>query len=649
VKFALVIGLAGGLLLAKDTPAPAWAHDAARRSTKSDYPTKVATLVLLQEERLTVDADGKRVMTERGAIKILQPVRRPPIAFRSYNTKTGRIRDFHAWMLFPSGKETEFAKDRVLDVALSQEYTYDEGRAKMIECDPAAPVGSVFAYEVTEEEDTIFTTYYYAFQESAPVAVSRFVLSLPPAWESRGEMFNHAAIDPQVEGNTYAWELRDLPWIENEEYSPRDSAIAPRLGITYFPASASKPALRPLKDWRAVSAWLSALVDPPANPTAAVRARSSELTAASKNELDKIRAIAVVAQQINYVSVQLNLERGGGYTPHSADQVLSRNYGDCKDKATLMRALLSAAGIDSYTVVIFSGDRDFVRREWPSPMQFNHAIVAIKISRATNVPAIIEHPALGRLLIFDPTDPVTPVGDLPEYEQGSYALVIAGAEGDLLKMPRLPVASQRIERTVTAQLGADGNLAAHSITEYFGQSASYMRYVSKHGGADELKRRLEHSFTHRLGGVSLTKIDPSDRPLDHRLDLAVDFSVGQFGQTMQKLLIVKPGTLVPDPEYVFTNKERKTPVKLESRLRKDSVTIGLPAGFAVDEIPDPIEVQSPYGSYRASWTSGNGIVTFEQSLEVKDTIAPVSEYSGVRSFFDKLSAAQSAAAVLVKK
>jgi transglutaminase-like putative cysteine protease len=47
--------------------------------------------------------------------------------------------------------------------------------------------------------------------------------------------------------------------------------------------------------------------------------------------------------------------------------VLARNYGDCKDKAALMRALLKAAGIDSYAVIIYSGDRHFVRPEWPGP------------------------------------------------------------------------------------------------------------------------------------------------------------------------------------------------------------------------------------------------------------------------------------------
>ena len=116
-----------------------------------------------------------------------------------------------------------------------------KGRAKSLDCDPDAPPGSVFAYEVTQEEDTVFTTYPYSFQDSEPVVISRFVLSLPPAWEARASIFNHADIQPKVEGNTYSWELRDLPWIEREDYSPGFESIAPWIGVTYFPTRRRKP------------------------------------------------------------------------------------------------------------------------------------------------------------------------------------------------------------------------------------------------------------------------------------------------------------------------------------------------------------------------------------------------------------------------
>jgi hypothetical protein len=648
MKLTLVLLLAAGCpLFAKD--APAWVREAAATVPKTEFPAKVSSLVLLHEEHLTVSPEGKWSATERGAVKILQSGRRHISASRAYNTRSGRIRDFRGWLILPSGKEMEYQKNSILDEALSAEYTYDEGRAKRLDCDPDAPPGSIFAYEVTQEEDTVFTTYQYEFQGSEPVAVSRFVLSLPPAWEARASLFNHGDIQPKVEGGTYTWELRDLPWIEREDYSPHFESIAPWMGVTYFPTGNSNPLLRSLKDWPAVSQWLAGFMDPPAEPTAAVRAKAAELTHGAETELEKIRTIAAFAQQTNYVEVAMNVTRGGGYTPHPAEQVLARNYGDCKDKAGLMRSLLKASGIDAYTVVIYSGDREYVRPQWPAPNQFNHAIVAVKVSPQTTGATVLDHSRLGRLLIFDPTDPVTPVGDLPQEEQASFALVVAGPDGDLIKIPQLPPASARIERTVDARLDEGGHLAAHSVTGYFGQSGSSMRYLARHGGMDELKKNLEGLYSRRLGGVTLDKISPEDHASEDRMELAVDVSVGQFGQFMQqKMLLVKPGALAPDNDYVFSNRERKLPVRLESRLRRDSVVLQLPAGFTVDEIPDPVEIESPYGVYNASWKSSGGAVTFEQSLEIKDTLAAPSEYAKVKDFFDRVQRGQVAPVILLK-
>ncbi|HTW66546.1 MAG TPA: DUF3857 domain-containing protein [Bryobacteraceae bacterium] len=649
MKRALFFLLAAGPALLARESAPAWVHDAAAIAPAAEYPAKVASVVLFHEEHLTVAPDGKWSTTERGAIKILQAGQHHISAWRAYDTKTGRIRDFRGWLILPSGKEIDYQKNSILDEALSTEYTYDEARAKRLDCDPDAPPGSVFAYEVTQEEDTVFTTYPYWFQDSAPVVDSRFVLSLPAAWEARASTFNHAELQPKVEGGTYTWELRDLPWIEREEYSPGFESVAPWIGVTFFPAASTSPALHSLKDWAAVSQWLSGFMDPPAEPTAVVRAKAAELTSGAKTEMDKIRAIAAFAQQTNYVEVSMNVARGGDYTPHSAEQVLTRNYGDCKDKATLMRALLKAVGVDAYTIAIFSGDREYVRPAWPSAMQFNHAIVAIKVLPETTAATIVTHPRLGRLLIFDPTDPVTPVGDLPRDEQGSYALVVAGLDGDLIRMPQLPVSSARIERTVQASMDASGHLAAHLLTEYFGQSGSSVRYLTSHGGTDKLKENLERGYSRRLGGVTLDKISPADHASEDRMELAVDLGVGQFGQFMQqKMLIVKPGVLTPDTDYVFANKLRKLPVRLESRLRKDSVVIQLPPGFAVDEIPDPVKIESPYGVYRASWKASNGSVTFEQSLEIKQTLAAAPQYAQVKEFFDQVLGGQNEPVILLK-
>jgi Transglutaminase-like superfamily. len=331
MRRTVLAGLWLSAALAASDDVPQWMREAAGNRVAA-FPAKVEAVVLLHEEQVTVDADGKRSMRERGVIRILQRGRGSVTAYRYYNTKSGKIREFQGWLLPPSGKTLSYGKSQVLDVPISRDY--DEGRAKMLEAGSNAVPGSVFGYEIVEDEKTIFTSTEHWFQESEPVLVSRFILSVPPGWEVKGTLHNWPRLEPAVAGGTYTWEVRDLPWREHEPYSPSLHSMVPRLGVTYFPASDNRAGLKPLKNWQSVSGWLSGFVEPATESTPAVREKAAELTRGAKTELEKIRAIAAYAQKTMYVSVDMNVMRGGGFTPHNAEQVLSRNYGDCKDKAT---------------------------------------------------------------------------------------------------------------------------------------------------------------------------------------------------------------------------------------------------------------------------------------------------------------------------
>jgi hypothetical protein len=628
--------------------APDWVRQAMAGPAPS-YPVKVPSVVLLQEEAVTVDTDGRRVMRERGAIRVLQPGGNSLSASRAYYVKNDRVRDFQGWLIPPAGKPTVYSKTSIVDRALAREEVYDDTRMKLLEFGNPAP-GSVVAWEITEEERGIFTQDGYGFQGRLPVLLSRYTLTLPPGWEAKGVLFNADPQQAQVSGNTYTWEMRNLPFREREEYSPRLSALVPRLAVSYFPPTDNRAGLQGLKDWTAVSAWLSGLVEPAADVTDAIREKAQQLSASASSELDRIRAIAAFTQQTKYVEISLNATRGGGYTPHLAKDTLARNYGDCKDKATLMRALLKAIGIDSYLITITADDRQYVRPEWASPTQFNHAIVAVHVSDAVSLPTVLPDTPLGRLLIFDPTDPITPVGDLPEDEQGSHALVIAGARGALLVMPQLPASASRIESSAVGTLDAEGRLAARIDRRYFGQSAIPLRGAQTYLGNDVIQKALEREFARRVGATNLSNIAMTAHPEANWVSLNLDLGAERFGQNMQgRLYVVRPGLLASGGEYFLPAKERSAPVKLESDLRRDSIRIQIPAGYQVDELPAPVRIENAYGSLEASWAVENGEIIMKQTLEIRQRVAPAAEYRQVREFFDRLTGAETAPIVFVKR
>ena len=119
---------AGALLGAEDLPD--WARQAVDQ-TVPKYPVSIGTAVLFHEENVAVEANGACVMRERGVIEVLQAGAGAIAARRRYNSRTGRIRDFRGWLRAPGGTVARLEKDRILDVALSLNETYNEARARI--------------------------------------------------------------------------------------------------------------------------------------------------------------------------------------------------------------------------------------------------------------------------------------------------------------------------------------------------------------------------------------------------------------------------------------------------------------------------------------------------------------------------------------
>src|SRR3954447_8169652 len=179
---------------------PSWVLQAAGTPVAATSPD-AGFMVLLRQENVRVDSDGRRTMMERGVIRVLSSRRASPVITRTYNVKTGKIREFKAWILPAEGEPSTVQKSAVADIALDNEAAYDESRAKILDLGRSLTPGSLLAYEITEEEKTIFTQYQYSFRDSAaPVALSRFTLTLPPGWEAKGVPFNAGSLSPVVSG-----------------------------------------------------------------------------------------------------------------------------------------------------------------------------------------------------------------------------------------------------------------------------------------------------------------------------------------------------------------------------------------------------------------------------------------------------------------
>ena len=629
---------------------PSWVAQAAAIKVPT-YDKDVPAVVLVNERATTVDSEGRTREVYTYAVRILiREGREFAIGRAGYIPDSGQVKDFKAWLIRPGSETKRYGKDDILDVAADMNDVYNEYRFKSVDATDDADVGSVFAYSYTREEKTVFSQDDWRFQTSLPVISSRYSLTLPSGWRADAVTFNHPNIEPRVSGTTYTWELSNLPPVPLEPMSPSLTHLVPRLAVSYFPpANTQALQIKTFSSWTEVAAWMSELEDPQVQVDDALARKAYELTALAKTEYDKIRAIATYVQNIQYISIQTGLGRGGGYRPHSSTEVFAKSYGDCKDKANLMRAMLKVIGIDAIPVSIYSGDPNYVRADWPSPQQFNHCIIAVKVSEQTIASTIIEHPKLGRLLIFDPTDGETPLGDLPSYLQGSLALVDSKMSTELVRMPTTPPEMNQLVRTTTLQLQADGGIAGLIQENANGQTAARMRTQFRQLSKPDFNGMIEHWVTAGATSARLDKIEPSDNHGDGKFTLNVEFSAKSYGQLMQdRLLVFKPAVVSRRESLSLTAPLRKHPVVLRANSYSEVVKVQLPAGFAVDEVPDPVKIETSFGSYMTSYEVVGAELVFKRQLSQKATTIPAAQYESVRKFYESIRAAENAPVVLAR-
>src|SRR5215217_4622335 len=438
---------------------PQWVQQAATVKVPT-YDKDVPAVVLVDESTVTVAADGRTNQVYNYAVRILRREGRDYAIGRvGYIPDIGKVKEFRAWLIRPGAETKRYGKDNTVDVAGDLNDVYNEYRVQKISAESDAVEGAVFAYSYTCEDRSVFTQADWFFQSSLPVINSRYNLTLPQGWRAEGVTFNHPKIEPTANGTSYSWELSNLAPIPDEPMSPSLSNLVPHLAVSYHPPANTPPlTIKTFANWGDVAVWMSELEDPQVQVNDALARKAYELTALAKTEYEKIRAIAQYVQNIQYISIQTGIGRGGGYRPHASNQVFAKSYGDCKDKANLMRAMLKVVGITAFPVSIYSGDPDYVKPDWPSPQQFNHCIIAIKIGDQTQAGTIVQHATLGRLMIFDPTDGETPLGDLPFYLQGSLALINSKESKELIRMPVTPPETNQLERSATLALRLDGAL-----------------------------------------------------------------------------------------------------------------------------------------------------------------------------------------------
>jgi transglutaminase-like putative cysteine protease len=253
--------------------------------------------------------------------------------------------------------------------------------------------------------------------------------------------------------------------------------------------------------WEAIGRWYSGVLTGVPRGAEPVRGKARELTAGVADKKLRIAALADFARrQVRYVAVEVGI---GGYRPHTPQQVMERLWGDCKDKALLLVDLLQDSGIEAYPALARLDPEGRVDRDFPSPFQFNHMIVAVPAASLGLDP---DAPVAGGYLFLDATQESGGLAWLQPAVQDQEVLVVHGDKGELVRTPVRPAQEGR-RLDVALALAAGGDAAGTARLELSGEGGA--AFIHLHGGANpqELDRVIRRVFATLLpAGALLTDI-----------------------------------------------------------------------------------------------------------------------------------------------
>jgi hypothetical protein len=637
----------------KSMPAPDWALEAAKTPTPVvAVATNAPAVILFDEYLITVDEQNHAIERERFAVRILKPQGRDYAHCTAYYDMDSKLRNFHSWTIGADGKQFQAKDEDYTDHGLAEGAVLQFTERVRVVNPPGADPGAVVACETERELRPYMTEEVWDIQYSIPVVNEALELALPPGGHFSDTWRGHEALKPiEVGSNHLRWEIHDMPQLdlENVRSAPSRGALAARMSVNW-----GQTAVRGTDaEWRAIGQWMGGLEEHRPDPTPEITAKALEITAGAPDLYTKLERITdYIQKNIRYFVVETGI---GGWQAHWAGDIYRNKYGDCKDKTTLLVSMLQAVGVKAYYFHVDTR-RGYIDPKAPS-LYGNHMITAIELPAGENDPrlmALVKTPQGKTLLIFDPTDEWTPVGLIRADLQGAYGNIADGENSQALRMPVLPASSGGLVRQGKFTLAADGSLSGEIDERRTGDDAQRERITIKYTDAKELHEELERRLSADLPGLAFKDYQfASVTDLEKPLDLTVKLSATNYAHTAGPLLLLRPRVLgshthsVPD---VMEGKTRLYPIVLgHPGTWKDSFDIALPAGYAVDDTPEPVSVDVQFASYKCAVTAKGNMLHYESEYVVRDVEISPAKAAEFRKLEQAIVMSEKGSAVLKKQ
>ncbi|MFN8258462.1 MAG: DUF3857 domain-containing protein [Bacteroidales bacterium] len=494
------------------------------------------------------------------------------------------------------------------------------------------PYTLVFEYEKKVEGLLNYPIFYFQPRYNSGVVLSQLNLIVPNDFLFRYKEFNltqPSKVKLLNGKRMYTWQMENLKPFEEPEMTPPQVEFEQMVMLAPIQFGEGGYTGK-MDNWENFGKWLWGLN---INRNSLSEDRTKEilnLFKDVKDDREKVKILYKFMQnRTRFVSVQLGI---GGYQPFAADFVDSKGYGDCKALVNYMSAILNVAGIKSYYTIINAGEgEEDIITEFPAN-QFNHVILCVPQPKDT--------------IWLECTSQEQPFNFLGRFTDDRHALMVTENGGKLVKTPVYDKNQNLQSRKAVLKIGENGFAKGEVKTSFFG-----LQYENREGwnhhSPKEQKDALKEDYT--LAGLEITNFSFHDLDTPNPCiieQLGVD--INGFASITGKRMFMKLNAF-NESSYVPKNEERKLPFRLTYAFTDvDSVQIEIPAGYTVESMPQPIELNTKFGGYSIKVIQEGNKITYIRKYYTEKGIFQTQDYAAYYDFRKQLVKADKAKLVLVK-
>jgi|HubBroStandDraft_1064217.scaffolds.fasta_scaffold05515_3 tetratricopeptide (TPR) repeat protein/transglutaminase-like putative cysteine protease len=461
--------------------------------------------------------------------------------------------------------------------------------------------------------------FQYSFQHDGIVLAESLEIKVPSerAVKVKGPQATQS-VTTEAGSRIYAWtysKLQDAKDPESDQKKATETALGrlppPDVQISSF------------QSWEDVGRWYWNLEKDRIEPTPAIRAKAAELTKGMTDSAAKLRALySFVSTQYRYIGIAFGI---GRYQPHAADDVLTNNYGDCKDKHTLLASLLQASGITLYPALINSSFK--LDPDVPSPAQFDHIIGYLPQGK--------DHGNEKDAVWLDTTTEVAPSGYLVERLRAKQALVMAGEKSiQFVTTPADPPFPSTQAFKIEGKLNDDGEFDAQVEDTTRGDNEVMIRAAFRHVPQPQWKDLVQQisyglGYSGTVGDVSASTPEAIGEPFH----FSYSYNRKDYPDWKSDRHFTVPGL----PFYMPpVRDDAKYPIWLGPSLESVSDSkVELPKGYK-PQVPSNVDLKYDFAEYHASYSQDRGVLIAKRRLLIKLHEVPAAEFDDYRNFLKNL-------------